>query len=138
MRGWVAASGSLEMGAILLFSVQFIWQFPHFWAIAWLGHDAYTKAGYYLLPSKGGRNKSSALQCVIYAAMLFPITLFLTWFGLAGWITTFILLVAAATYTFYAWQLYQSCSLETAKKLMFSSFFYLPIVMIALLLNAIL
>lgn len=138
MIGWVAATGTLESEAIILFAIQFFWQFPHFWAIGWLQHDAYKKAGYHLLPSKGGRDKSSALHCFIYATFLIPISLFVGWTGMVSWLVVGIITVTALYYTYYSWKFYQACTMEAAKKLMFSSFFYLPIVMIALLLGVIL
>lgn len=138
MIGWVAATGTLGSEAIILFAIQFFWQFPHFWAIGWLQHDAYKKAGYHLLPSKGGRDKSSALHCFIYATFLIPISLFVGWTGMVSWLVVGIITVTALYYTYYSWKFYQACTMEAAKKLMFSSFFYLPIVMIALLLGVIL
>lgn len=138
MIGWVAATGTLGAEAIVLFAIQFIWQFPHFWAIAWLQHDSYKKAGYHLLPSKDGRDKNSALQSLIYATFLIPISFLTGWIGLASWGVVSVLVLAALYFIFYAWKLYQTCAMDDAKKLMFSSFFYLPIVMIALLLGAIL
>ena len=138
MIGWVAATGNLGSEAIILFAIQFFWQFPHFWAIGWLQHDAYKKAGYHLLPSKGGRDKSSALHCLIYALFLVPISLFVGWIGMVGWLVVAVITITALYYAFYAWKFYQSCTMEAAKSLMFSSFFYLPIVMIAILLGVIL
>lgn len=138
MIGWVAATGTMGSEAILLFAIQFVWQFPHFWAISWLQHDAYKKAGYHLLPSKGGRDKSSALQCLIYAVFLIPISLATGWIGMVSWLVVGIITLTALYYTYYAWKFYQTCTMEAAKKLMFSSFFYLPIVMIALLLGVVL
>lgn len=138
MIGWVAATGTIGSEAIILFAIQFFWQFPHFWAIGWLQHDAYKKAGYHLLPSKGGRDKSSALHCLIYAIVLIPISLFVGWTGMVSWLVVGIITITALYYTYYAWKFYQSCTMEAAKQLMFSSFFYLPIVMIALLLGVIL
>lgn len=138
MIGWVAATGTLGTEAIILFAIQFFWQFPHFWAIGWLQHDAYKKAGYHLLPSKGGRDKSSALHCFIYAIFLIPISLAAGWVGMVSWLVVGIITLTALHYAYYAWRFYQTCTMEAAKKLMFSSFFYLPIVMISLLLGVIL
>lgn len=138
MIGCIAATGTLGPEAILLFAIQFIWQFPHFWAIAWLQHDSYKKAGYHLLPSKDGRDKSSALQCLVYAIFLVPISLVAGWIGMVSWGVVSVLVIAALYYTFYAWKFYQTCTMDDAKKLMFSSFFYLPVVMIALLLGVLL
>jgi protoheme IX farnesyltransferase len=138
MIGWVAATGGLGSEAVILFAIQFFWQFPHFWAIGWLQHDAYKKAGYHLLPSKGGRDKSSALHCLIYAIFLIPISIFVGSIGMVSWLVVGVITAAALYYTYYAWKFYQACTMEAARKLMFSSFFYLPIVMIALLLGVIL
>jgi protoheme IX farnesyltransferase len=75
MLGYAAVSGELSMEAAILFSVQFMWQFPHFWAIAWVLDDDYKKAGFYLLPSRGGRDKGSAFQILIYTLCLMPVSL---------------------------------------------------------------
>jgi heme o synthase len=136
MIGWVAATGELGAEAVMLFTLQFVWQFPHFWAIAWLGYDDYAKAGYYLLPSGGERDKKAALQCLIYAGILIPISALLGWYQMVNLGVTLVLLSAAVFYTYYAWRLYKSCTIKAAKELMFSSFFYLPIVMLALLFGA--
>src|SRR5690606_16691920 len=66
MLGYVAATGVFDLYAGLLFAVQFMWQFPHFWAIAWVADEDYKKAGYHLLPSKGGKNMQSAFLTLLY------------------------------------------------------------------------
>jgi protoheme IX farnesyltransferase len=73
--GVVSASGSFTSIGLALFAIQFMWQFPHFWAVAWVAYDDYVKAGYHLLPSKGGRTKFSALQTVLYILALIPVSL---------------------------------------------------------------
>ena len=60
--GWVAFTGNISIEAIIIFSIQFIWQFPHFWAIAWIYHDDYKKVGFKLLPGKGEKNFNTALK----------------------------------------------------------------------------
>lgn len=137
--GWVAATGQLSAEALFLFSIQFFWQFPHFWAIAWVAYDDYAKAGFYLLPTteKDGRNRGSALQCIAYAACLIPISFVPYYLGITGWIATAVMLILAVYYVVYAVRLYIYCDAQAARKLMFSSFFYLPIVLIVLLLDKI-
>lgn len=135
MIGWTAATGTLGMEAFLLFGIQFLWQFPHFWSIAWLSHEDYTKAGYFLLPSEGGKDKDTAFQCLLYALSLIPIGFIGFVFGIIGWLPAVIVTIMGALYTKAAWGLYQSCSNQAAKKLMFSSFFYLPITLLALLIG---
>lgn len=137
--GWVAAGHSLGPIAIFLFSIQFFWQFPHFWAIAWVAHKDYTGAGFYLLPSKkkDGRDKSTALQTVFYAAILLPMSILPYTMGITGWIACSVMLVMGIIYLFYALNLYRACTDQAARKLMFASFVYLPIVLIALVIDKI-
>lgn len=133
--GWVAATGELSVEAFMLFSIQFLWQFPHFWAIAWRLDDDYTKAGFRLLPSGGGKNKTTAFQTVVYSASLIPAGLMPYWMNLTGMISASIVTAAALIFTWYALQLYQTCSDKAARNLMFASIVYLPVVMISLVLD---
>ena len=134
MIGWIAVTGSFDTEALVLFGIQFMWQFPHFWAIAWVRYEDYAKAGFFLLPTKK-KDKQSALQAFIYAAFLIPIGWMPYFLGLSGLISGIVLMAASVYFTYAAWMLYKTCTREAARKLMFSSFFYLPIVLIALLLD---
>lgn len=136
MLGCVAASegfGSIGMAAILLFAIQFMWQFPHFWAIAWVSHEDYKKAGFHLLPSPGGRDKASAFQVVVYTIVLIPVSLFPLLFNMCGLIGSGIILVCGVLFLLQALKLYRDCEVKSAQKLMFGSFIYLPAVQLALL-----
>lgn len=135
MIGWVAATGELGMEAFALFAIQFIWQFPHFWAIAWAAYEDYAKAGFYLLPDGGKRSKSSAFQALIYAIILLPVGVFPYLLGISGLWSAIVIFVLGLSFVYYAWKLYKDCTREAALKLMFSSFVYLPGSMIALVLN---
>lgn len=137
LLGWVAATNSFSTEAWVLFSIQFIWQFPHFWAIAWVLDDDYKKAGFELLPSKGGRDKSSAFQAFIYAFSLIPVGIIPYFFELSGVVSMVVLVLAGIYFTILAWNLYKSCSMEAARKLMFGSFIYLPVVQIIMMLDKI-
>lgn len=140
MLGCVAATegfGEITLLSLLMFSVQFIWQFPHFWAIAWRVHDDYLKAGFKMLPSAGGRDKGTAFQIVVYTIGLIPVSLLPTFFGYTGAISAIVAIVAGVIFTKQAIDLYRTLSAEAAKKLMFGSFFYLPIVQLAYLLDKI-
>jgi len=136
--GWVAAGGSL-MGPeiVLLFSIQFFWQFPHFWAIAWVAYEDYSKAGFYLLPSKkiDGRDKSTALQTVFYAFCLVPMSVLPYYLNVSGYIACSIMALMGVFYLVYAIKLYLECTDQAARKLMFASFAYLPVVLITLVLD---
>jgi len=128
MLGAVAGSDSYGLVPGVLFFVQFIWQFPHFWAIAWVAHEDYEKAGFYLLPSRSGRTKQSALQILIYTFALIPFSL-LPW--VMDWTgnTTFVIAGTCSLLFFMqAYKLYLSLDTKDAKKLMFASFIWLPIV----------
>lgn len=133
MIGCVAAQGGMTTLAVVLFVLQFLWQFPHFWAIAWLGDADYKNAGFNLLPSKNAQLDSSVGgQSMIYALFLIPVGLMPYWLGVTGIISAIILTVASIIYTGFSWNLYKKCTREAALKLMFSSFFWLPIVLFAL------
>ncbi|TNF29426.1 MAG: protoheme IX farnesyltransferase [Bacteroidetes bacterium] len=140
MLGCVAATsgfGQITLLSLLMFSVQFIWQFPHFWAIAWRVHDDYLKAGFRMLPSAGGRDKGTAFQIVVYTIGLIPVSLLPTFFGFTGVASALVAIVAGVVFTKQAIDLYNTLSAEAAKKLMFGSFFYLPIVQLAYLIDKI-
>lgn len=140
MLGCVAATsgfGQITLLSLLMFSVQFIWQFPHFWAIAWRVHDDYLKAGFRMLPSAGGRDKGTAFQIVVYTIGLIPVSLLPTFFGFTGVASALVAIVAGVIFTKQAIDLYNTLSAEAAKKLMFGSFFYLPIVQLAYLIDKI-
>jgi protoheme IX farnesyltransferase len=136
--GWVAATGDFSLGGWILFGIQFLWQFPHFWAIAWLAHQDYTTAGFKLLPGDKGPTKFTALQTIIYSAMMIPFGL-LPYFsgiidtGTRGIICTAILFICNLWMVFVSVLLFKNMDLKSARKVMFSSYFYLMIVLLALL-----
>lgn len=128
LLGAVAHTNQFGMVPGVLFFVQFVWQFPHFWAIAWVAFDDYKAGGYSLLPSKFGKSKNSAFQICVYSLLLIPFTL-LPWFlGMAGIATLIIGTLASLIFFLYAYKLFLSCDDKDAKKVMFASFFFLPIV----------
>lgn len=133
--GYVAATGRLDAQALMLFGVQFFWQFPHFWAIAWVAHDDYTKAGYKLLPGPEGKDLMSALHIVLYAFFLIPASLMPFFWGFVG--GGYAITATLCGILFWAQTLYllfthtKANSLAAARYLMFGSFLYLPVVLIA-------
>ena len=138
LLGWVAARNEIGFEAILLYTIQFIWQFPHFWSIAWILDDDYKKAGFKLMPSPGGRDHSSAFQTMVYSICLIPMGLMPLMFHFSGGISTVALIVSGFIFTIPAFRLYKTLSMESARKVMFSSFIYLPVVQIVLMLDNIL
>ncbi len=136
--GWVCASnGVIGIEAVTLYSIQFLWQFPHFWAIGWIGYDDYQKAGFKLLPSKSGKDRYTALQCIIYIAIMIPVSLFTVFLGMAGIGTGIVLLIAGLLFLAQAIRLYRSVDVADARKLMFASIIYLPVALTALLIGSI-
>jgi protoheme IX farnesyltransferase len=136
LLGYVATTGGfgeIPFQAWVLFVVQFMWQFPHFWAIAWVLDDDYKKAGFRMLPSLGGRDKSSAFQVFVYTLFLLPISLFPVLFGMSGSISAIIISTCGIYFAYLAYKLYTDCTIEAARKLMFGSFIYLPIVQLAVM-----
>lgn len=133
--GWVAFTGQLSMEALVLFGIQFIWQFPHFWAIAWVLDDDYKKAGFKLLPSGGGRDTKTAFTIMIYTLFLLPLGLLPYQFGLTGITSAIIATVFGCLFLIQTFALMRDCSIHSAKRIMFGSFIYLPVVQIAFVLD---
>jgi protoheme IX farnesyltransferase len=137
LLGWVAATGRFSAVAGILFLIQFIWQFPHFWAIAWVLDDDYNKAGYRLLPLKSGRSKSTALVILVSSAILIPISILPYYVGMSGMLSVVLLAISAIALTIVAARLYKSLSIKDAKTLMFASIVYNPLVLVVLLIDKI-
>ena len=135
LLGWVAATGRISYEALLIFGIQFIWQFPHFWAIAWVADEDYKKAGFKLLPLAGQKDLNTAIQIMIYTLFLLPLGLLPAVFGLTGIHSAFIVTICGVLFLAQTFSLMKTVSRESAKRIMFGSFLYLPIVQIALLLD---
>ena len=126
--GAIAATNDFGFIPGILFFVQFTWQFPHFWAIAWVLHEDYQKAGFFLLPSRSGKTKNSAFQIATYSLALIPFSLAPWFYGLTGSATLIIGSFLGAAFFLLAYRLFHSCQDSDARKLMFASFVYLPII----------
>lgn len=137
MLGWVAYTGKIDLAAVILFTVQFVWQFPHFWSIAWILEDDYKKAGFKMLPFNPGRTKKTAFQCLLFSLILIPIGVLPTVFGISGVVAAVVAVFGAIYFSFYAYKLYKSCELADAKKLMLAAIIYLPIVQLFYLIDKI-
>lgn len=133
--GWVAMTGTITVEAMAIFSIQFIWQFPHFWAIAWVADEDYSRAGFKLLPSAGGKNFNSAFQIMIYTMFLIPLGLLPARFGIVGIGAGIVATICAILFLFQTFYLLKEGTAKAAMRLMFGSFFYLPIVQIAYLID---
>jgi protoheme IX farnesyltransferase len=135
LLGYVAYTNQFGFEPGIMFAIQFIWQFPHFWAIAWVLDEDYRRANIFLLPSKEGRGKSSALQIMLFTLVLIPVSLLPIKFGMAGTTLGIISILAGIAFFMQSVKLYKECSVKAARELMFGSFIYLPVVQIILLID---
>ncbi|MFN8346475.1 MAG: heme o synthase [Spirosomataceae bacterium] len=137
MIGWVAATNQFGLEPGILFAIQFFWQFPHFWAIAWVLDEDYKKAGFNLLPSEGGKNRSTAIQMMAYTLFLLPVGWLPYELGMTGIKSALVAMLFGLLFLAQTLHLMRKCTDKTALQLMFGSFIYLPIVQIAYLLDKI-
>ncbi len=131
LLGWVAATNDFDIEPGVLFAMQFLWQFAHFWAIGWIADEDYKKAGYVLLPSRN-RDTRTATQILIYTFFTIPVSL-LPFFGLAGSLSLSalaagLILVAGMFFLIKAIKLFRTREVKDARALMFASIIYLPLV----------
>jgi heme o synthase len=132
LLGWVAATGSIGVGGMILFLIQFFWQFPHYWAIGWVGYDEYQKAGISMLPSQERTSKFTALQCMFYSIILIPMAVMPRVMGMTGNIGMWVCIAAGIFYFIASVSFYQKNDFKSAKQVMYASFIYLPVVLLAL------
>lgn len=130
--GYVAAHEKIDYIALILFVIQFVWQFPHFWAIAWVLDDDYKLAGFRLLPT-GKRDATSAVIIFVFTLILVPVSLLPTFYSFGGLYIGAISLISSFAFLYLAFNLLLQQDINSAQKLMYGSFFYLPIVQLALL-----
>lgn len=145
--GWVAATNMIDpfgtvmvngksfsnIGGWILFAIQFLWQFPHFWAIAWVAHGDYSKAGFKLLPADKGPTRFTAVQGIMYSVLMIPVGILPYYFGMTGQVSMWILVVANLFMVVQSVRLYKEMNATAARRVMFSSYIYLPVVLLALL-----
>lgn len=139
--GWAAGDDRLSTGGWILFAFQFFWQFPHFWAIAWVAHRDYSAVGFKLLPANEGPTKFTAIQTIAYSLLLVPVTVLPYFTGMcsydtvAGMISIGLIIAANLFMIGRCMTLYRTMEVSAARKVMFGSYMYLPVVMFALLLS---
>lgn len=117
---------------VVLFLIQFVWQFPHFWSIAWVLDDDYKKAGFRLLPTTS-RDRISAFFTVASIVILIPVSLLPTLLGFGGYLTAAVSLVCGLVFCWFSIGLLRKLDINSAKRVMFGSFIYLPVVQLLLL-----
>jgi protoheme IX farnesyltransferase len=134
MIGYVAVSNAFGWEPGILFAIQFVWQFPHFWAIAWVLDEDYKKAGIRLLPGSG-QDIRTAFQIMMYTLFLIPLGFVPYMMGMTGFTSAIITMICGVLFLAQTFYLMKECSQKAARSIMFGSFLYLPIVQIALVLD---
>lgn len=132
--GWAAATGTItDPGMWILFGIVFLWQIPHVVSIAWLCNEDYTKAGFRMLPANDTDGWVSGMVVFACLLLLLPVSAMLYAIGINGWIYLTGATLAGLYFTWYGWKFLMTRTKVTAKKLMFSSLFYLPLIWIFIL-----
>jgi len=131
--GWAGASGHLSSEAWLLYGILFLWQFPHFMAIAWMYRDDYQRAGYRMLPSGHSLCGFVSWMTVFPLLVLIPLTLFRVFSGHADAIYAFGSLFAGSVFLFFGSALARQKSNRHARRLLLASIAYLPVVFLLLI-----
>lgn len=124
--GWVAATGSFDFSATILFSILFFWQIPHSLAIAWLYKSDYERANLKLLPEFSQDNNAVGHQVILNTMALLPIGLMPGIFGMTGHFHFFTALILGGIFALYAAKFARNLSITSAKKLLYASYFYIP------------
>ncbi|MEJ5053052.1 heme o synthase [Sphingobacterium sp. MYb382] len=126
------SEAAIVITPLVLFGIQFFWQFPHFWAIAWVADEDYRNAGFRLLPSLE-KDKISAWMIFIYAVIMIPVGFWPLYYGFGGWMFTVVSLLGGLLFAYYGYKHLKIMTDVSAKKVMFVSFFYLPLTQLVLL-----
>jgi protoheme IX farnesyltransferase len=133
--GWAAARGAATMGGWILFAIVFLWQIPHFMAIAWMYREDYRSAGFPMLPVIEPEGRRTGRQALLFAAALLPVSLAPTFVGLSGWIYFSIALTLSISLLALSVRFAATRSETSARWLFFGSITYLPLIWAAMILN---
>ena len=135
MIGWIAATNQFGLEPGILFAIQFFWQFPHFWAIAWVSDEDYKLAGFKMLPNGGKKDLQTAVNLMIYTVFLVPLGFVPYLLGMTGFSSAIVAVTCGVLFLCQTFYLMKNTSDKAALMIMFGSFLYLPIVQIAFLLD---
>jgi len=133
--GWTAARDSLSLEGWVLFAILFLWQFPHFLAIAWMYREDYSRAGILMLPVVEPDGRVTAQQIVVYTLMLLPVSLLPTMLGMAGRIYLVGAVILGLLFLYSSLRAAFSMSRQQARRLLLASVLYLPLLFILMVLN---
>jgi len=133
--GWTAARGELSLEAWVLFAILFLWQFPHFLAIAWMYREDYARAGILMLPVVEPDGRITGQQIVIYTLMLLPVSLLPTALGISGKVYFFGAIILGLLFLYSSVRAAFSHSRQEARRLLLASVIYLPLLFILMVVN---
>ncbi len=133
MIGYVAATNIFGLESGILFAIQFFWQFPHFWAIAWVADEDYQRAGFKMLPNNGHKDLRTAVTMMIYTLFLVPCAFVPYLLKMTGGTSAMIAVFFSVLFLCQTFYLMLKPTDKAALMIMFGSFIYLPIVQIAFL-----
>ncbi|MCB0354137.1 MAG: heme o synthase [Bdellovibrionales bacterium] len=136
MGGWAAATGSVDLGAWILFAILFFWQHPHFYAIAWLYRDDYNRAGFKMLPAMEGKLERALLQSVLFSLLLVATAVLPTAFHMAGEVYLVGSMAVGLFFLYACAQFARHGDDVSARKLLHASLIYLPIVLLLVVVDA--
>ncbi len=137
LMGWTAAANEITLGAWVLFAILFLWQFPHFLAIAWMYREQYAKAGILMLPVVEPSGKITAQQIVIFTILLLPVSLAPFFIGFAGLIYLIGASLLGAWFLWTSVEAARAKSIEKAKKLLLVSVIYIPLIFLLMVFDKI-
>ncbi|HWT03720.1 MAG TPA: heme o synthase [Pyrinomonadaceae bacterium] len=135
LMGWTAASNEVTAGAWVLFSILFLWQFPHFLAIAWMYREDYGRAGIRMLPVVEPEGRVTGQQIVAYTLMLVPVSLLPTVLGISGRVYLYGAVALGLLFLFSSVSAALSKSRQQARRLLLASVLYLPLLFGLMVLN---
>ncbi|MEQ1912250.1 MAG: heme o synthase [Vicinamibacterales bacterium] len=133
--GWSAARGDIAIGGWTLFAIVFLWQIPHFMAIAWMYRDDYRSAGFPMLPVVEPDGLRTGQQALLYSAALLPVSIGPTVVGLAGWVYFGLALVLGIGLFALSAAFARSRTDKSARTLFLASIIYLPLIWAAMVLD---
>jgi protoheme IX farnesyltransferase len=135
LMGWAAARGELDIAAWVLFAILFLWQFPHFLAIAWMYREDYGRAGIRMLPVVEPDGRVTGQQIILYALMLLPVSLLPTFLGISGRVYLVAAVVLGLLFLASSIRAALSKSNQHARQLLLASVLYLPLLFGVMVLN---
>ena len=133
--GWAAARGSVGIEAWVLFAILFLWQFPHFLAIAWMYREDYSRAGILMLPVVEPDGRVTAQQIVVYTVLLLPVSLLPAALGISGKLYLWGAIVLGLLFLYSSVRTAFSKSRQEARRLLLASVIYLPLLFILMVLD---